>query len=475
MNSNDLLAALPIEIVSLFALLVMLADALVVKSTRLCATLSVVGLLGGLGAAVALILQERTGFNGMIVAGGMANFYDIIFCAAGIVTILLARDYLERNGGMFDEFYTLLMMSVAGMMLMGHASDFMILFVGLEVMSICFYVLSGLMRGALRSNEAALKYFLLGAFASGFLLYGIALVYGSVEGTGYGALALGAAGTKFPMLLWAGVGMLIVGMGFKVAAFPFHQWAPDVYQGAPTVVTGFMSTAGKAAAFAGFVGFMRHLAASNADGVLEARNVLALLAVGSMLVGNITALVQTNVKRMLAYSSIAHAGYLLMGLAAANETGWVGIAYYLAAYLFMQLGAFAVVGILERENGGSLSVDDYRGLGRRRPGLAIAMAIFMFSLTGIPPFAGFFGKYYLFSAAIQADIVWLTICGVAASVISVWFYLGLVVNMFFREPETEAGMSPCAGAMSKTALLVTIAGTLVVGFIPELILRLVSR
>jgi len=476
MISTDLLVALPIEIVSIFALIVMLADALVVRSTKLCAFLTISGFVGGIITAALTLFWNIQGFNGMITIGGMANVYDIIFCGAGLMTVLLARDYLERVGGMFDEFYTLIAMSVAGMMLMAHASDLMILFVGLEVMSICFYVLAGLMRGQLASNEAAMKYFLLGAFASGFLLYGIALVYGAVGGTGYAAIATGAVTTHFPVLFWLGIALLIVGLSFKIAAFPFHQWAPDVYQGAPTVVTGFMSTAGKAAAFSGFVGFMIPTTMSQADGLTEARTVLAMLAVGSMLVGNITALAQTNIKRMLAYSSVAHAGYMLIGLAAANQTGWTGIVYYVGAYLFMQLGTFAIVGILERESGGNLTLSDYRGLGRRRPGLAIVMAIFMFSLTGIPPFAGFFGKYYLFAAAIRADMTWLAIIGVVSSVISAWFYLGLIVNMFFREPEGEDTMSSQGlTGLSKTALALTIAGTLIVGFIPELILRVVTK
>jgi NADH-quinone oxidoreductase subunit N len=473
----DLLAASPIEIVATFALIVMLVDALVVKSTRLCSVLSIVGLVGGIIAAALTVhpasAEHAHGFGGMINSGGMASIYDFIFCGAGIMTVLLSKDYLERLGSMYDEFYTLLMMSVAGMMLMAHANNFMVLFVGLEVMSICFYVMSGLIRGSLASNEAALKYFLLGAFASGFLLYGIALVYGSVGTMAYESVLRNAASTGYPMLFWAGIGLMIVGLGFKVAAFPFHQWAPDVYQGAPTIVSGFMSTAGKAAAFSGFVGFMMPTVMSGAEGVVEARQVIGLLAVGSMFLGNITAVAQTNIKRMLAYSSIAHAGYLLIGLAASNSKGWVGIMYYLAAYLFMQLGAFAVVGILERENGGHLSIDDYRGLGRRRPGLAIIMAIFMFSLTGIPPFAGFFGKYYLFAAAIEADMTWLTICGVIASVISAWFYLGLIVNMFFREPEGESTFVDM-GPLAKAALALTIIGTLVIGFLPETFIRAVA-
>jgi NADH-quinone oxidoreductase subunit N len=360
------------------------------------------------------------------------------------------------------------------MMLMAHANNFMILFVGLEIMSICFYVLSGLMRGQIASNEAALKYFLMGAFASGFFLYGIALVYGAIGTMSYVQIVVGASKVASPHLFWAGIGLLVIGLSFKVAAFPFHQWAPDVYQGAPTVVTGFMSTAGKAAAFSGFVGFMQPTIASGASGIGLVRTLVGMLAVGSMFAGNITAIAQTNIKRMLAYSSIAHAGYLLVGIAAGNSTGWLGILYYLVAYLFMQLGAFAVVGVLERENGGHLTLEEYKGLGRRRPGLATVLAIFMFSLTGIPPFAGFFGKYYLFTAAIRADMTWLAICGVVASVISAWFYLGLIVNMFFREAEGEqtAGYTP--GVLSKTAIALTIIGTLVVGFLPQWIMNAVA-
>lgn len=473
MSYNDFLAALPIEIVSVFALFVMLADALVVRSTRICSALSIVGLIAGIVAAVWTMGETVSGFGGMIHAGGMSSIFDIIFCGAGIMTVLLARDYLTRVGGMFDEFYTLMMMSIVGMMLMAHASDFMVLFVGLEIMSICFYVMSGLTRGELPSNEASLKYFLLGAFASGFLLYGIALLYGSLGTTDYAAIPTNIVRSQFPQLLWAGVALLIVGLAFKVAAFPFHQWAPDVYTGAPTVVTSFMSTAGKAGAFAGFAGFMFPIISSGASGAVEARTALALIAAGSMFVGNLSAIAQTNVKRMLAYSSIAHAGYLMMGLAAGNHTGATGMVYYLGAYLFMQLGAFAIVGVLEREHGANLSIDDYRGLGRRHPGLAIIMALFMFSLVGLPPFAGFFGKYYLFLAAIETDMVWLAILAVISSVISAWFYLGLIVNMYFREPEADQAAMPAVGGLSRMALALTIAGTLIVGFIPELIIRAV--
>lgn len=474
MTENDFLTALPIEIVSVMALLIMLVDSFVPRSSRLLSVLSIVGLGGGIvGACVTLLQREMLGFGGLIAAGAWRNVFDIIFCTAGILTVLLAREYLRRVGAMFDEFYTLLTMSVVGMMLMAHANDFMILFVGLEVMSIAFYVMAGLMRRSLSSNEASMKYFLLGAFASGFLLYGIALIYGATGGTGYSALAKGVADTGFPVLLWGGVALLIVGFGFKVAAFPFHQWAPDVYHGSPTVVTGFMSTAGKAAAFAGFVGAMAPILASGVAEAASVRTVLGVIAAASMLVGNVVAIAQTNIKRMLAYSSIAHAGYMMIGLASGTLTGYTGIMYYLAAYLFMQIGAFAVVGMLEKENGGMLSIDDYRGLGRRRPGLAMAMAVFMFSLTGMPPFAGFFGKYMLFTAAVSSNMTWLAIIGVLASVISAWFYLGLIVTMFFREPSGDSDVEGLTfGTAVAGALAIAIVGALVVGFIPDQIMRL---
>ena len=469
MSEHDFLAIAPITTVAVFSLIVMLVDALVKKNASLMQTLSVIGLLGGIGVAIWTLPEDLNGFNGLVAGGGMANLFDILFCSAGILTVFLAKDYLERLGGLFDEFYTLLLMSTSGAMLMAHATNFITLFVGLELMSICFYVLAGFLRGQVRSNEAAIKYFLLGAFASGFLLYGMALIYGAVGGTGYADIVANAATVEMPFIFWAGVALMIVGLAFKVAAFPFHQWAPDVYEGAPTVITGFMSTAGKAAAFSAFMVFVNTVYSSGVEGIEKIQTVLAVLAVGSMFIGNVTAIAQTNVKRMLAYSSVAHAGYMLIGLAAGNADGSFGILYYLIAYLFMQLGAFGIVGLLEKEEGQNLTFDDYKGLGKRRPGIAMIMAIFMFSLTGIPPFAGFFGKYQLFKAAIGADMTWLAICGVVASVISVWFYLGLVVAMFFRDSEEEEVEKGGLSGLSTAALAVAIVGTLVIGFLPQTI------
>ena len=473
MSEHDFLAIAPITTVAAFALIVMLVDALVKKNTSLMQTLSVIGLLAGIGMAIWTLPENVEGFGGLVAGGGMANLFDILFCSAGILTVFLAKDYLERLGGLFDEFFTLLLMATSGAMLMAHATNFITLFVGLELMSISFYILAGFMRGEVRSNEAAIKYFLLGAFASGILLYGMALIYGATGSMGYADIAANAKATTMSFVFWAGIALMVVGLAFKVAAFPFHQWAPDVYEGAPTVVTGFMSTAGKAAAFSAFIVFVNTIYGSGVEGIDRLHMILAVLAVGSMFIGNVTAIAQSNVKRMLAYSSVAHAGYMLIGLAAGGQDGSFGILYYLIAYLFMQLGAFAIVGLLEKEEGRNLTFDDYKGLGKRRPALAMMMAIFMFSLTGIPPFAGFFGKYQLFKAAIGADMTWLAICGVVASVISVWFYLGLVVAMFFRDTEEKEAEEGGLGSLSTTALAVAILGTLVIGFLPQVIYNLV--
>ncbi len=474
MSYTDFLAIAPVTAVAIFSLIVMVVDAVIKKSTSACQGLSILGLLIGIGLAIWTLPENTSGFSGLVKGGGMIGLFDIIFCGSALLTVFLARDYLTRLGGMFDEFYTLLLMATSGAMLMAHSSDFITLFVGVELMSVCFYVLAGFMRRQHRSNEAAVKYFLLGAFASGFLLYGMALIYGAIGGTGYADVVAGAASTAWPTLLWAGIGLLVVGLAFKVAVFPFHQWAPDVYEGAPTVITGFMSTAGKAAAFSAFIFFLQAVYGSGAEGMGKLQVVLGAIAVASMFIGNITAIAQTNVKRMLAYSSVAHAGYMMIGLATGSDDGYFGILYYLLAYLFMQLGAFAIVGILEKEEGRNLTFEDYRGLGKRRPGLAMTMAIFMFSLTGIPPFAGFFGKYQLFKAAIGADMTWLAICGVIASVISVWFYLGLVISMFFRDSEDVATDADgiTIGGLSGTALVLAIVGTLVIGFIPQMIYNL---
>jgi NADH-quinone oxidoreductase subunit N len=418
-----------------------------------------------LTAALALITSGHKGttFQDMITLGGVANYFDVVFCAAGVLTMLAARPYLQREGVELDEFYTLLVSATAGMMLMAHANNLLVLFVGIELMSITFYVMAGFLRTNIRSVEASLKYFLLGAFASGFLVYGMSLIYGATGSLQYNVIrdVVAQNATNFPTLFAIGAVLMAVAMSFKIAAFPFHQWAPDVYEGSPTVVTAFMSTAGKAAAFSAFVALFIALMPGTSTLTPQLQLMLAVVSAITMLVGNITAVAQTNIKRMLAYSSIAHAGYLLMGIVSNSADGYSGIAFYVTSYVFMQLGAFVVVGILERQNNSLLEINDYAGLAKREPMLAFSMAVFMLSLAGIPPFAGFFGKYLLFVAAIETGYTWLTIVAVVSSVVSAYFYLGLIVKMYFTEPSGER--EPATAGLAGISLVVTTAVSIVLG------------
>lgn len=430
-----------------------------------------------LTAVLAAVTWSHTGdsFRGMITLGGTAAFFDILFCGAGVMTMFAARDYLERHDAHIDEFYTMLVSSIAGMMLMAHAKNLVVLFVGIELMSISFYIMAGFLRTNIRSVEAALKYFLLGAFATGFLVYGMALLYGATGTLQYDEiLGVVTAGTAtFPTLLAVGGVLLAVGLSFKIAAFPFHQWAPDVYEGSPTVVTAFMSTAGKAAAFSAFIAvFAAIMPMIEGADPYPMQMALAVIAAITMLVGNITAVAQSNIKRMLAYSSVAHAGYLLMGIVANNVAGHSAIVFYATVYTFMQLGSFVIVGILERKDEASLQLEDYAGLSKRHPALAGVLALFMFSLAGIPPFAGFWGKYYLFYAAIEGGFTWLTIVAVVSSVISVWFYLGLVAKMYFSEPHGEAHEAPTG--LAGFTIAVCTAAVVLLGIFPGVLNNIVS-
>lgn len=422
-----------------------------------------------LTAVLAVVTSSAKGvmFDGMITTGGYANYFDVLFCGAGILSMIAARPYLQRHDTELDEYYTLLVSAVTGMMLLAHANNLLVTFVGVELMSISFYVMAGFFRSDIRSVESALKYFLLGAFASGFLVYGMALIYGSTGSLDYSTISTVIAGVdavRFPILLAIGATLLIVGFSFKIAAFPFHQWAPDVYEGAPTAVTAFMSTAGKAAAFSALIPIAAAIMPSTAPTTPQLQLMIAVVAAITMLVGNISAVVQSNVKRMLAYSSVAHAGYMLMGIVNGTAAGFEAIVFYVTAYVFMQIGAFVIVGILERENSGHLNLDDYAGLSKRHPVLAALMAVFMFSLAGIPPLGGFFGKYLLFSSAISAGFTWLTIVAVASSVISIWFYLGLVVKMYFTEPSGESQEAP--SGIAAITLAVSTFAIIVLGIFP---------
>jgi NADH-quinone oxidoreductase subunit N len=413
----------------LFSLIALTANALLKNSARTVFFISVVGLLIAIGCAVYTFPMNATAFSDMLLVGGYASFFGVLFLVIALFSIFIAKPYLEREQFHLGEYYVLILLATIGMLMLGAAADLITVFLGVEVMSVAFYVLAGFFRTKNASNESALKYFLLGAFATGFLLYGIALIYGTTGTTNLLRIVTlypQAFGEPLHIIGW---GLILIGFGFKVAAVPFHMWVPDVYEGAPTSVTAFMSTGGKAAAFSAFVIAFSVPLSMKDDRLMM---VLAVLAAGSMLLGNWFGLSQMNLKRMLAYSSIAHAGYMLVGLASATSIGQQGIAFYLVSYAFTNLGAFGIITMLEKENGTNLNYEDYAGLAKRKPLLAALMAMFMFSLTGIPPFAGFVGKYYLFASAVQANLTWLAIFGVITSLFSTYYYLRIVVFMYFR-------------------------------------------
>jgi NADH-quinone oxidoreductase subunit N len=393
-----------------------------------------------------------------------------MFCVAGILTVMLSKSYIRKEGIEHGEYYSIFLFAVVGMMLMAAAADLVILFLGLEIMSVSFYILAGFARRQVASNEAAMKYFLLGAFASGFLLYGIALMYGSSGTTnitsivGRGGMLL--SNTTFLL----GCGLLLIGFVFKIAAVPFHMWVPDVYEGSPTTVSAFMSTGGKAAAFAGLLLVFAPALVQVSEPL---RQVMAIVAALSMIVGNIVAISQSSIKRMLAYSSIAHAGYILTGVIAANSYGSQGVLFYLVAYTLMNVGAFGVLSYLESAEGQNLTFDDYAGLSSRKPTIALLMAVFLFSLTGIPPFAGFFGKYYVFAGAVQAGYTWLAIVGVLMSVVSAYYYLRLVVLMYFKE-ESAAAMEGSHSGLGVAALVISAVALVGLGIYPTAVVNLIS-
>jgi NADH-quinone oxidoreductase subunit N len=396
---------------------------------------AVVALVALAASALAVTLARdarRTLFGGMFVHDGFAVFFTLLFCAIGAVAVLLSWDYVKRTRINHDEYYALLLCATLGMVLMAASNDFL----GLELMSLALYVLVGFRRNRLESNEAALKYFLLGAFASGFFLYGIALLYGATGTTNLARMAEFLAGSPLradPLLLAGGL-LLLVGFLFKVAAVPFHMWTPDAYEGAPTSVTAFMSAGAKAAAFAALLRFgLRALGGFPAEWV----PVLGVVAMLTMTVGNVTALLQNNLKRMLAYSSIAHAGYVLVAVAAGGPDGASAALFYLAVYSVMNLGAFGVLTILGRGAQERVLMADVRGLGFRRPLVGLALAVFMISLGGIPPTAGFIGKVYVFATALKAGLLPLVIVGVLNSVVSVYYYLRVTVALYMQEPQGE--------------------------------------
>jgi NADH-quinone oxidoreductase subunit N len=438
-------------------------------------TLAGVGFLGLAGAGVlSAVLWAGPGgsFQGMVALDRFTLFFNGVFCLTTGLVMLLSVGYVRRQGIEDGEYYVLVLLSAVGMMLMAAATDLLIVFLGLELMSIALYVLAGFFRTRAASNESALKYFLLGAFASGFFLYGIALLYGATGTTSLGGLgaALAVPGAARDPLVMAGLALLLVGFGFKASAVPFHQWAPDVYEGAPTPVAALIATGSKAAAVAALLRVLDAMRPLQPDWV----TVLWLLAAVTMTVGNVVALVQGNVKRLLAYSSVAHVGYMLVALTAGLAPGSPAVLYYLLVYGVASVGAFGVILLLERDGQEAVEVDGYRGLAARHPVLALTLTVSLLSLIGMPPTAGFMGKLYLFSAAIREGFVGLAVIAVLNSVAAAYYYLRLIVAMYMQDPEG----SPVTGVLTPAAglaLAISVWLTVQLGIAPGAVLALAQR
>ena len=468
----------PEIVVLVTALLVMMVDLFLAKEQKgRLAWLSLVGVLAAAGLSFYIWDGSNPELQNMLVADGYALFLNLVILTAAALAILFSVEYAGRIGLAQGEYYTLLLLSTTGMMLMAAAINLMTIFLALEILSIALYVLVGLNRAEQRSAEGALKYLLLGAFASGFLLYGMALLYGQAGTTSLAGLRdyVASLGGEFSPLLLAGLGLMIIGFGFKVALVPFHMWTPDAYEGAPTSVTAFMSVGAKTAGFAALGRVVLYaLGDLHGDWVW----LLAALAALTMTVGNLAALRQTNLKRMLAYSSIAHAGYILAGLAAGSQLGTSAVLFYLFAYTFMNVGAFAVLIAVSRLKGsarGGETLDGLTGLYARKPGLAVVMALFMLSLAGVPPLVGFLAKLYVFSAAVQAGLIWLAVFGVINSVISAYYYLRVVVVMFMTEGEQAEGTQAPVCVALQVGLGVAAVAIVVLGLWPAPILDLARQ
>lgn len=460
MTTLDFYAILPLIVLVTWATLLILVDLFIPRERKgFTVLLASLGLLVTLGFSLAQIGQEIMAFNGMIVLDGFSIFLASLFTGSGLIAIALSYDYLKRMGIERSEYYILLLYSISGMMLMAMAADLIVVFLALELLSIPLYVLAGFARPRLDSEEAALKYFLLGAFAGGFVVYGVALVFGATGSTALASVVAAVkSGTANLSLLSVGAALILIGLGFKVAAVPFHMWTPDVYQGSPTAVTAFMAVGAKAGGFAALLRVFVAAFPALSDSLTP---ILWMLAALTMILGNVVAIAQGNIKRLLAYSSIAHAGYILMAVVPFGQGKVAGDAvasalFYLLAYAFTNFGAWAVVIALEKAEQRGLALEDYAGLGRKYPALAAAMAIFMLSFTGVPPTLGFVGKFYLFRTALEGGYIGLAIIGVLTSLISAYYYLRVVVIMYMREGEPQVRSEPWLNLTAGATALATV-------------------
>jgi len=468
--ASDYVRLLPEIVLAIFGMVIMVLDPLMdeQKSQK---TLGAIGLAGVSSAMLSNWFMARSpglAFWNMVRVDGFSVFFHVLVLAIGIVVILTSYEYMAVQKIRAGEYYGLILFGLVGMCLMSSAVELVLIFIALEISSISTYILAGFRRRSAISSESSLKYFLLGSFATAFFLYGVAMMFGATGSTNIDEISTTLASAQIPLLAYVAVALMFVGIGFKVAAAPFHIWTPDVYEGAPAPVVGFMSTAPKAAAFAVL---LRILLEINAPGRLWLVWISAAL---SMTLGNVAALVQDNVKRLLAYSSIAHAGYILVAFAARPELGAPAVMFYTASYAAMNVGAFAVVSHFANAGERYVTLSDYAGLGRKSPILAGALGVFLISLIGIPVTGGFFAKFYVFSASLQSGLVWLTIIGVINSAVGAYYYLRLIVVMYMREPHEEIPLLPVSFPLG-LAIGIALAATVYLGVLPDRVLGYVQE
>ena len=465
----DYIRILPEIVLSIFGILAMMVDPVLPphSSNRRIGVFALFGVLAGLIATAYQAEYHGDAFFDMVRVDAFSVFFHVVILLIALVVVLSSFDYLEVQRIRAGEYYALILFAAVGMMLMTSAIELVLIFIALEISSISTYILAGFRRRAAESAESSLKYFLLGSFATAFFLYGVAMVFGATGTTNVYRIAA-VLTTQHSVVVYLAVALMFVGLGFKVASAPFHVWTPDVYEGAPAPVVGFMSTGPKAAAFAVL---LRVLFATGAPGWFW---LVWISAVLSMTIGNIGALVQNNVKRLLAYSSIAHAGYLLVAFAAARTTGISAAIFYAASYAAMNVGAFAIVAHLSGRGERYVTLEDYSGLGRRSPLIAAMLTIFLISLIGIPITGGFFAKFYVFSAALQSNLVGLTIIGVINSAIAAYYYLRVLVYMYMRDERIEAPVARMPASLG-SAVAISLIATIYLGVLPNRVLENAMR
>ncbi len=474
-SAVDLIRFLPETILTVGGTLLMLLDAVLQRrSSHAFGHVSLLALVAAMGGSIYAYTVAGPAFGGMLVVDGFATFFRVLAIAVGILVVLASYRFLDRQDAETSEYHALILFSIAGQCLMVASNELIMVFIGLEISSISSYVLAGYLREDKQANEASLKYFLLGSFATAFFLYGVALTYGSTGTVRLNLVRDAVTGPNAPSAVFIGLAaaLMFVGLAFKVSAAPFQIWAPDVYQGAPTPVSAFLSAGPKAAAFAVFLRIF-----ITAFGPIGSswEPIVWISALASMTIGNFAAIRQTNVKRMLAYSSIAHAGYVMVALTARSTIGTAAAMFYLAAYAFMNIGAFAVVTHISGKGERYQNIKDLAGLGQKQPVTAAMFTIFLLSLIGVPLTGGFFGKFYIFKAALESHLVWLTVLGLLNSAVAAYYYLRILVMMYMHEPSEAAEqaepLSPGLGA----ALILPALATLFLGIFPNWVLDFAGR